>query len=111
MNGMKCKCGFATFSQKSKCPRCGKMMKPTQWPDEGKVLSFTPLQAIPEGLENPYNLALVAIEDKGPKIACWTSGKLKENDEVSVIDWNGKFICAPKTELKFELTEDSSKPD
>jgi uncharacterized OB-fold protein len=111
MKGMKCKCGFATVSQKAKCPRCGKMMKPSEWPDEGRVLSFTPLQAVPEGLENPYNLVLVAIDEKGPKLACWTSGKLKVNDEVTVTDWEGKYICAPKTELKSELKQDLSEPD
>ena len=111
MKGMNCKCGFSTVSLKNKCPRCGRMMKSAEWPDEGKVLSFTPLQAIPEGLENPYNLALVALEEKGPKIPCWTSGTLKENDEVTVSDWQGKYICALKTDLKFELKQDTSNPD
>jgi uncharacterized OB-fold protein len=77
-------------------------MKPAEWPDEGKVLSFTRLQAIPEGLSDPYNLALVSIE-RGPKVVCWTSGTLKENDEVLIVEQKGKYLCTPKTELSFEL--------
>ena len=109
MKGMKCRCGFASVSEKTRCPRCGRQMEEAEWPDQGKVLSFTPLHAIPEGLDDPYNLVLVEIAEKGPKIVCWTSGKLKEEDEVSVADWNGKLICTPKTELEFKLKEDTKK--
>lgn len=79
-------------------------MKPDEWPDEGKVLSFTRLQAIPEGLQDPYDLALVNIED-GPKIICWTSGTLKVDDEVAVTEMKGKFLCNPKPTLEFRLEE------
>ncbi|HEX7392425.1 MAG TPA: hypothetical protein VF374_05680 [Thermoplasmata archaeon] len=79
-------------------------MKPDEWPDEGKVLSFTRLQAIPEGLQDPYNLALVSIED-GPKIVCWTSGTLKADDEVAVTEAKGKLLCSLKPALDFKLEE------
>ncbi len=105
MKGMKCRCGFATVSEKAKCPRCGRIMKPAEWPDEAKVLSFSELHVVPEGTEDPYNLVLVEIGKKGPKIPCWTSGKMKENDEVTIIDRDGKYFCTPRT----ELTETSSK--
>ena len=105
MKGMKCKCGFASVSEKTRCPRCGRQMRAEEWPDHGKVASFTALQAVPEGFDVPYNLALVEIAEKGPKVVCWTSGRLKEQDEVSVADLNGKLICTPKTGLKFELKE------
>jgi uncharacterized OB-fold protein len=72
-------------------------MKASVWPDEGKVLSFTRLQAIPEGLKDRYNLALVAIE-KGPKLTCWTSSTLKENDSVTIIEQKGNMFCTPKGE-------------
>ncbi len=85
-------------------------MKPAEWPDEGKVLSFTRLQAVPEGLSDPYNLALVAVED-GPKLVCWTSGTLEENDDVQIVEVNGKHLCAPKTDLTFRLDSLVSKPD
>lgn len=110
MKGKKCKCGFATVSDKLKCPRCGKLMTSSEWPDEGRVLSFTELHAIPEGFENPYNLVLVEIAEKGPKIVCWTSGTLRENETVIVTDWSGKYICAPKTGLRLDL-QPGSKPD
>jgi uncharacterized OB-fold protein len=105
MKGMKCKCGFASVSEKVKCPKCGRLMKPAEWPDDGKVLSFIPLQATPEGLDNPYNLVLVEMADKGPKVVCWTSGKLKEDEEVSVTDRSGKLFCSPKASLKFVLQD------
>jgi uncharacterized OB-fold protein len=104
MKGMRCRCGFATISEKALCPRCGKRMKDAEWPDEGKVLSFTRLQAIPEGLPDPYNLALVEVP-KGPKLVCWTSGTLRENDAVNIVEQKGKYICSPKTDLSFELDE------
>jgi uncharacterized OB-fold protein len=110
MKGSRCRCGFATVSGKKVCPRCGKVMKPAEWPDEGKVLSFTRLQAVPEGLSDPYNLALVAVED-GPKLVCWTSGTLEENDDVQIVEVNGKHLCAPKTDLTFRLDSLVSKPD
>ena len=79
-------------------------MKPAEWPDEGKVLSFTRLQAIPEGLPDPYNLALVAVP-KGLKLVCWTSGTLRENEPVTIVEQKGRYICSPKTELDFKLDE------
>jgi len=101
VKGSKCKCGFATVADRRICPRCGKRMKKDEWPDEGKVVSFTRLQAIPEGLQDPCNLVLVTIED-GPKIVCWTSGTLKVDDEVAVTDVNGKYLCGPKPPLEFK---------
>jgi uncharacterized OB-fold protein len=108
MKGMKCKCGFATISDKRICPRCGKRMKPEEWKDEGKVVSFTRLQAVPEGLQDPYNLALVAVP-KGPKLVCWTSGMLKENDPVTIVEQKGKYLCSLRTAPGFKL--DPSKLD
>lgn len=108
MKGHKCRCGFATVSQRSKCPRCGKRMKPLEWPDKGKVLSFTKLQAVPERFQNKYNLVLVGLR-KGPKLVCWTSGTLNVGDEVSITEMNGKYFCNPKSELKFDLDEEQLK--
>jgi len=85
-------------------------MKPAEWPDEGKVLSFTKLQAMPEGLSDPYNLALVAVE-KGPKLVCWTSGTLKENEEVQIMEILGKYICTPKVDFTLQLEKPGSELD
>lgn len=101
--GFKCKCGYMTVAKKQSCPKCSKPMKPAEWEDKGKVLSFTYLNAIPEGLPDPYNLALVEIED-GPKMVCWTLGRLKENDIVVITQHNGKYICSPKTALNLKLS-------
>ncbi len=104
MKGMKCRCGFATVSEKISCPRCGKRMKAAQWPDEGKVLSFTRLQTAPEGLADPYNLALVAVP-KGPKLVCWTSGTLRENDLVTIVEQKGKYLCSPRIDRTYKMDE------
>jgi len=83
-------------------------MKPLEWSDEGRVLSFTKLQAVPERFKNKYNLVLVGIK-KGPKLVCWSSGALKTDDEVSITEMNGKFFCSSKSELKLELDEEQLK--
>lgn len=105
MKGMKCKCGYATNSQRAKCPKCGRLMKPAEWADEGKVLSFTPLQAIPEGMLDPYNLALVEIDGKGPKVVCWTQGKLTERENVLVTESAGNLMCVPKSGPKVKTSK------
>jgi len=104
MKGSKCRCGFATVADRRKCPRCGKALTPKEWPDEGKVLSFEELQVTPEGFDAPFNLALVGVEE-GPKVICWTSGRLKVDDQVTISDKSSRFVCSPKTELRFELDE------
>lgn len=84
-------------------------MEEAEWPDEGSVLSFTRLQAMPEGLKEPHDLALVGI-DKGPKLVCWTTATLKEADRVAITEVNGKFLCEP-VDLDLRLNEDGSKLD
>lgn len=78
------------------------MMKACEWADEGKVLSFAKLQAIPEGADRPHDLVLVQIEKKGPKIVCWTTNRLGVEDEVSVVDNGGRYFC--------QLLEKSRRP-
>jgi uncharacterized OB-fold protein len=82
-------------------------MKPAEWADEGKVLSFTLLQSIPEGLVDPYDLAMVEIDRKGPKVVCWTQAKIEENESVLVEESGGRYICVPKARPKGR----PSKPD
>ena len=95
MRGSECRCGFSTISMRKICPRCGRIMEEAVWQDEGVVLSFTKLEAVPEGLKEPYNLALVGIE-KGPKLVCWTKSTLNDNDLVTISDVGGKYFCNPK---------------
>ncbi|MGQ9587404.1 MAG: hypothetical protein ACUVT7_03355 [Thermoplasmata archaeon] len=80
-------------------------MRQSEWPDEGKVLSFSRLQVIPEGFKTPHNLALVEIP-RGPKLVCWTPGLLRVDDCVTVTEQNGKYLCSPKTDLSFKLDKD-----
>jgi uncharacterized OB-fold protein len=104
MKGSKCKCGYSTVSDKRRCPKCGKEMKPAEWPDEGEVLSFSALQVIPEGLKEPYNMVLVSVK-KGPKIICWVSKTLRIGDVVTVTEREGKYFCSRKEELDFKLDQ------
>lgn len=95
MKGSRCRCGYATTSQRRVCPRCGKKMHPSEWPDEGKVISFTRLQVIPEGLKDRYDMALVALEEEGPRVICWTSASLKVDDQVEIAEDKGNMFCVP----------------
>ncbi|HJX05030.1 MAG TPA: hypothetical protein VJ489_04350 [Thermoplasmata archaeon] len=105
MKGSKCKCGFATNSVKTRCPRCGKEMKDYEWKNRGKILSFVELQVVPQGFESPYNMALVWIDDDGPKVICWTTDSLKVDEEVVLIEYNGKYLCSPGPEAKNQTSE------
>ena len=107
MRGSKCKCGFATTTTRTKCPRCGKEMKASAWEEKGKVLSFVELRVAPQGIDGSYNMALVEIEDDGPKIICWTTDTLKGDEEVVITESNGKYICSPTSGPK----EQDSKAD
>lgn len=109
MKGSKCRCGFSTVSSRRVCPKCGRTMEEGEWPDEGKVLSFTRLQAIPEGLKEPHNLALVGVE-KGPKVVCWTTTSLREDDHVAIAEVDGKYFCN-KVDLNFKVDGKGSKLD
>jgi len=84
-------------------------MKPAEWSDEGKVLSFTRLQAVPVGFEDPYNLALVGIT-KGPKIVCWSSHLLDLNDRVVIQERNGRYFCTLLEPVDFKLDAKQLKP-
>jgi len=105
MKGQKCRCGFATVAEHPRCPRCGKLMKPAEWLDEGKVLSFTRLHVIPEGFEDPHNLVLVGLH-KGPKVVCWTSGILHEEDLVAIQERNGRYFCTSRTGQQIRTVAD-----
>jgi len=107
MKGSKCRCGFATTSTRTRCPRCGKEMKVSQWEEKGKVLSLVELRAAPQGMNGSFSMALVEIDDEGPKIICWTTDTLKDDDEVVVTESNGKYMCSAAAVPK----EQGSKPD
>jgi uncharacterized OB-fold protein len=83
-------------------------MKPSEWPDEGKVLSFTELHTIPEGSVDPYNLALVGLH-KGPKVVCWASGILSVEDKVAIQERNGRYFCEMRTEADLKTDADRLK--
>lgn len=95
MKGSSCRCGFKTISARKRCSRCRKLMKPEEWPDEGRVLSNARLGVVPNGLDKPYDLVLVGI-DKGPKLLCWSSLPVKVEDLVKIDHEDERYFCSPK---------------
>lgn len=96
MRGSKCRCGYVTTSDKVTCPRCGKHMVHCDWPDEGIVVSFSKLDAVPEGLNEKFHMALVAVAGKGPKVICWSPEDMSVGDRVAISEENKKYFCNPK---------------
>ena len=95
MKGSSCRCGFKMISVRKRCPRCGKLMRPEEWPDEGRVLSHSSLGVVPNGLDKPYDLVLVGI-DKGPRLLCWSPVPVKVDDPVKIEVRDGTYFCSPK---------------
>jgi uncharacterized OB-fold protein len=93
VKGKKCKCGYATQASKPRCPRCGKATSDAEWKDSGRVLSAVKLKKAPEGFTVPMTLTVVAIDDKGPKVTCWSEDELAVGDSVVVVDMGGEYIC------------------
>jgi uncharacterized OB-fold protein len=95
MKGLKCRCGFATTANRIRCPRCGKQMRVTEWPNVAKVLAFVKLGVIPDGHELPMDLLMLQVED-GPKLVCWTDTKMSEGEEVNFTQVDRTYICSPR---------------
>lgn len=94
IEGFECKCGYKTISKNTDCPRCGRIMIPRKFFDEGKVLSFVKLGVLPENHTELMNLAMVEIDD-GPKIVCWADASLKMEQRVRVFKSDGILQCSP----------------
>ena len=99
MRGYKCKCGFATIAERLRCPRCGKHMKLTYWPNKARVLAYIRLGVLPKGQEFPMDLLMVEV-DSGPKLACWTDLQFSRGDEVTFVQLEGNYICSPKCDVE-----------
>lgn len=98
MNGVKCRCGFATTARRLRCPRCGKHMKVTYWPNQGRVLAFIKLDIIPTGQEFPMDLLMLEVED-GPKFICWTDTPFSIGERVTFVQLGSSFICSPSKDF------------
>lgn len=92
IEGFQCKCGFKTIAKTPECPRCGRIMSPHKFFDEGKILSFVQLDIPPEHHDKAMNLVMVEI-DNGPKLICWTKDKLAAEQRVKVFFEDGLPIC------------------
>lgn len=102
MKGAKCRCGFASSAVRTRCPRCHKIMRKAEWPNRGKVLSFTTLSVVPNGFDMPMNLVMVAVE-KGPKITGWSKAQLGVGDEVEISEHDGQYLFSPAVRSRQNL--------
>lgn len=82
-------------------------MKSSEWQEKGRVLSFVEFRMNSKGLDGPHHMALVEIEDDGPKIICWTTDILKDDEEVVVVESDGRYTCSQVSGPK----DQSSKRD
>jgi uncharacterized OB-fold protein len=81
----KCKnCDTITYPKRLVCPSCkGKEFEEYPLPDEGKIMTFTRLWAIPEGVERlPLTLAIVDFDGKVRITGQVLSEDIKTGDRV-----------------------------
>jgi len=67
LTGFKCKrCGTIAYPRRFLCSSCkGKNFEECPLPDDGKIVTFTKLWAIPEGIEQlPLTLAIVEFDNQ-----------------------------------------------
>jgi len=83
--GFKCKkCGAVAYPKRFLCPSC-KAKDFEEYPlgDEGRVVTFTKLWAIPEGIERlPLTLAIVEFDGKVRVTGQVLSEEIKTGDKV-----------------------------
>jgi len=83
--GFKCKkCGTVAYPKRFLCPSC-KAKDFEEYPlgDEGRVVTFTKLWAIPEGIERlPLTLAIVEFDGKVRVTGQVLSDEIKTGDKV-----------------------------
>jgi uncharacterized OB-fold protein len=92
IEGSECKCGYKTLSKRPECPRCGRVMSPRKFFDEGKVLSFVKLEMPPMRHDKPMNLLMVEI-DNGPKVICWADDNYAPEQRVKVFYDKDLLMC------------------
>ena len=96
-----CKCGKVYIPPKERCLECNGETKPIEIDDSGELLTFTVLQATPEGFTAPLILGLIRLDGskektdiRSTKLLC--EGKVPEPDlsiglNVRVRLNNGKY--------------------
>ena len=112
MKGHVCKCGFKTTAKRQRCPRCGKLLKPSYWPNQGTVLAYVKLGVVPAKHDFPADLLLVEIKN-GPKIVCWTDTAFSVGDDVTFVQLGDACICSPRYDIKevLEAPSEDSEDD
>jgi uncharacterized OB-fold protein len=96
-----CRCGKVYIPPKERCLECISKTKPIDIDDSGELLTFTVLQATPEGFTAPLILGLIRLDgsneetdSRSTKLLC--EGKVPEPDlsiglKVKVRLKNGKY--------------------
>ena len=88
-----CKCGRAFVPVRIKCPMCGGLTETKEIGNDGTVLTFTTVQAVPDGFTAPLHLAVVLLSN-GAKLLCESRcNPMMIGRKVAVLQENDKFIC------------------
>lgn len=83
--GFKCKkCGTITYPKRLLCPSCkGRDFEEYLLSEEGRVVTFTKLWAVPEGIEQlPLTLAIIEFDGKVRVTGQVLSEEIKTGDKV-----------------------------
>lgn len=105
--GYKCKrCGTVAYPRRFLCSSCrGKDFEEYPLGDEGKIVTFTKLWAIPEGIEQiPLTLAIVEFEGKVRVTGQVLSEEVKTGDRVRPVWGHVRKIRGKEVQgFRFEL--------
>lgn len=67
--GQRCTaCGYAVALPRPRCPRCRGELEPAEFGPGGAVWSSTVVHLPVAGMEPPYGLAYVDLDEEGPRI-------------------------------------------
>ena len=109
LRGYKCKkCGTITYPKRSLCGSCrGIDFEECSLGEEGKILTFTKLWAIPEGIEQlPLTLAIVEFLGKVRVTGQVIDGDVKIGDRVRAVWGNIRKIKGKQIQgYKFQRIE------
>jgi len=74
--GARCEaCGYAVAFPRPRCPRCRGELAPAEFGPGGTVWASTVVHVPVPGVEPPYGLAYVDLDDDGPRVLVHTGGE------------------------------------
>ncbi len=87
VKGFKCtSCGFATFPKHTRCPRCKGKDFSELGLNEGRLMTYTVLNATPPGVPKPLQLAIAEFEGGVRLIGQVSSGRPEIGSRVRLVE-------------------------